>query len=177
MNDAGKTNVQIAPLQKNDLQELADLAARTFADTYGLYISEEALRGAIANSRSVDYFERALLTDIILVAKEGRQALGYVQYGKVKIPEVSAGVRDRELDKLFVDSHIQGRGIGHMLIDAALADPLLASAPKIYIQVWPKNARAIALYRSYGFIMDGVARFTMADGVPAEDLVMVRGRR
>jgi ribosomal protein S18 acetylase RimI-like enzyme len=176
MNDNNKTKVHIAPLQTNELQELADLAARTFADTYGSDLGEEALRNAIVRSRSVAYFKHALLTETILVAKEEGQMIGYAQYGKVTIPEVSHGVDARELDRLYVDPLMQGRGIGHMLVDAVLADPLMAGASKIYLQVWPKNTRAIAFYKRYGFSTAGVTRFVLADGSFSEDIIMVRTR-
>jgi ribosomal protein S18 acetylase RimI-like enzyme len=71
---------------------------------------------------------------------------------------------------------MQGRGIGHMLVDAVLADPLMAGASKIYLQVWPKNTRAIAFYKRYGFSTAGVTRFVLADGSFSEDIIMVRTR-
>jgi diamine N-acetyltransferase len=87
----------------------------------------------------------------ILVAEEGRALIGYVQFGDVQIPEVEVRPGDQGLRRLNVDTAIQGQGLGRRLMNAALDHPRLASASRIFLTVWEKNAPAIHLYESFGF--------------------------
>lgn len=52
----------------------------------------------------------------------------------------------------------RGCGLGGRLIDALVAAALGQGAHKVALQVWPHNERAIALYRSRGFVVEGRLR-------------------
>jgi RimJ/RimL family protein N-acetyltransferase len=52
----------------------------------------------------------------------------------------------------------RGRGIGGELLDALLAAARELGAHKVDLQVWPHNRRAIALYKSRGFVEEGRLR-------------------
>lgn len=165
--------VQIEPVEPDEVEELAELAARTFSDAFGHTMDEQDLMQSLAENRSAAYFEKALEDSTVLVAKHQGKIAGYVQYGKVKIPEAEASEADRELGRLYIDTELQGQGIGRQLMDAAINDPEMAQAPNIFLQVWDKNDRAISLYESYGFERYGVTTFELA-GKPAQDLIMIR---
>ncbi len=170
------SEVQVSPVQPPELEELADLAARSFSDAFGQYMTPEDLKVSLQSDRSVEYFTKSITTSHILVAKKADMIVGYVQYGTVKIPEAPADSDDRELGRLYVDTSFQGQGIGSVLMDAAMADPEMTSAPKLYLQVWDQNTRALAMYKRYGFMKIGVTHFTLGDATPAEDVIMVRKR-
>lgn len=165
--------VQIEPVKPGEIEELAELAARTFSDAFGHTMDEQDLEQSLAENRSAAYFEKALEESTILVAKHQGKIAGYVQYGKVKIPEAEATKADRELGRLYIDTDLQGQGVGRQLMDAALSDPEMTQAPNIFLQVWDENDKAISLYESYGFERCGVTTFELA-GKPAQDLIMVR---
>lgn len=71
--------------------------------------------------------------------------------------------------------HARGRGGGHAcmrtVLDWARADPELH---KIELEVWPDNARAIALYEAYGFEREGLRRlhYRRRDGSLRSSLIM-----
>src|SRR5690606_16370934 len=150
-NKNPSVEIEIMPVKYGELEELANLAARAFSDAFGHTVSPDDLAHDIAQNRSVTYFDRAMRSGKILVAKYEGKIVGYAQYGSVKIPEANAAYDDRELGRLYVDTDLHGRGIGRQLIDAVLVDPEVAKAPNVYLQVLGENKRAIALYESYGF--------------------------
>ena len=165
--------IEIEPVQPEELEELADLAARTFRDAFGWSLTQDELDKFLAETRSVAYFEKSLLRSTILVAKHDGKVAGYVQFGGVKIPEVDAATDDMELSRIYVDTCLQRQGIGRQLLDAALSDPKMQLAPNIFLQVWEENPTAISLYENYGFVKCGVTTFDLG-GIPAQDLIMVR---
>lgn len=68
----------------------------------------------------------------------------------------------------------RGRGVGGRLLDALVESAPAAGAHKVALEVWPHNERAIALYRSRGFEVEGRLRrhYRRSDGQLWDALVM-----
>jgi putative acetyltransferase len=68
----------------------------------------------------------------------------------------------------------RGAGGGRMLMDAALAWLAGSDLHKVELEVWPDNARAIALYQRYGFEVEGLRRdhYRRKDGSLRSSLLM-----
>jgi ribosomal protein S18 acetylase RimI-like enzyme len=159
-----------------DVPELSQLAARTWSRAFGASVDPEDEAAELADTRSEAFFREALRTCTILVARDGHGALlGYAQLGDVDIPEVEARPGDAALQRLYVDTGLQGRGLGRALLEAALRHPRLAEASRVFLTVWEQNERAVRLYEHAGFRRVGTTRFTIGSQ-EAEDLVMLRER-
>jgi diamine N-acetyltransferase len=166
----------IRPAAPDDVPALADLAKRTWSDAFGSSVSPEDEAAELETTRSPAYFVHALERDTILVAESEGGLLGYVQFGDVDVPGVEARPGDQELHRVYVETALQGQGLGRELMNAALEHPRLAEAVRIYLTVWEKNERAIRLYERLGFRVVGTTTFTIGTGEVAEDLVMVLDR-
>lgn len=153
----------IRPAGLEDVPALAALATRTWSDAFGGGVSAEDEAAELEEGRSETYFATALGDKTILVAETGGALLGYVQFD------------DRELQRLYVETSLQGRGLGRKLLEAALAHPRLAEAKRVFLQVWEENERALRLYESFGFRRFGMTTFGVGSEV-MEDLVLVLDR-
>lgn len=147
----------IRAARAEDVPALADLARRTWLDAFGATVSPEDA-AAEAESRSEERFRATLEQRTILVAEENGAVVGYVEFDDV------------ELCRLYVETELQGHGIGRALLEAALAHPRLTNAPRVVLQVWDENTRAVALYESVGFRRTGTKQFTIGDEI-VEDAV------
>ena len=167
---------RIRPATLSDVPALSDLATRTWADAFGEGLSSDDEAAEVKDSRSERYFADALRGKTILVAESDRRLVGYVQFGGVEIGEVDIQPGDRGLHRLYVETALQGRGLGRRLMEAALGHPQLAEAERIFLQVWDENERAVRLYESFGFRRVGATTFTV--GVERmEDAVFVLEKR
>ncbi len=143
----------------NDIQALAELATRTYKDAFGPTFTAEELTKRVEETRSVRYFSDAFKKDVVLLAEEANQLVGYLEFGPVDLPiETTDG--DQELSRLYVLKQYQRRGIGKLLMETALAHPMLRKTRTVWLDVWEKNEGAVRLYESYGFentgkIIDG----------------------
>jgi diamine N-acetyltransferase len=155
----------------DDVSALSELAKRTWADAFGHSVSAQDEAAELEEGRSESYFANALQGDVILIAERERELLAYVQFGDVRIPEIEVRAGDQELHRVYVDTELQGRGLGRRLSEAALQHPRLARARRIYLQVWEKNEHAVRLYESLGFRTVGTTTFTIGSEV-AQDLIM-----
>jgi ribosomal protein S18 acetylase RimI-like enzyme len=128
----------------------------------------------LAQNRSEAYFRRIIGHDAVLVYVEEGSILGYAQISEVNFPELMPEPGDQLLDRLYVDPEAQGRGIGRALLAAALEHPRLANAPRVYLQVWSENLRALKLYTSFGFVVAGTTRLGVGDLQQSDEFIMVR---
>jgi diamine N-acetyltransferase len=161
----------------DDVPALSELAKRTWSDAFGYSVSPDQEAVELEETRSETYFVNALREKTILVAERNDALLGYVQFGDVDIPEVEVRPGDQELHRIYVETELQGRGVGRRLMTAALQHPRLADASRIFLQVWETNEHAIHLYESLGFQRVGTTTFTIGSGDIGEELVMMLDRR
>lgn len=70
----------------------------------------------------------------------------------------------------------RGQGGGRALLEAVVEHARACGAHKIELEVWPTNARAIALYASAGFQVEGLRRdhYRRRDGSLRSALIMAR---
>ena len=70
----------------------------------------------------------------------------------------------------------RGRGGGRVLMDTLLRHVATTDAHKLELEVWPDNGRAISLYASYGFEVEGLRRnhYRRRDGSLRSSLIMAR---
>jgi RimJ/RimL family protein N-acetyltransferase len=70
----------------------------------------------------------------------------------------------------------RGRGGGRVMMDTALLHLTTTDAHKVELEVWPDNGRAISLYASYGFEVEGLRRshYRRRDGSLRSSLIMAR---
>ena len=156
--------VSVRPATAGDAPALSALATRTWVDAFGASVSAEDAAAEVEATRSEAYFTAALEDRTILVAEVEGALAGYVELG------------DAEVNRLYVETRLQGRGIGRFLMEAALSHPRLAGARRVSLQVWEENVRALRLYESLGFRVVGTTAFTIGSGELVEDLVLALER-
>jgi [ribosomal protein S18]-alanine N-acetyltransferase len=105
---------------------------------------------------------------LLLILEDGSELVGSLGLH----PSSTAGVLALGM---WILSEWRGRGGGRMLMAAALAS-VPADAHKIELEVFPDNAAAIALYRSFGFEEEGLRRdhYRREDGSLRSSLLMAR---
>jgi diamine N-acetyltransferase len=151
----------IRPARPRDVAALADLAKRTWSDAFGGGVSRDDEAAELEEGRSESYFLSVLNEKTILVAEADHVLVGYVQFGDVGVPEVEVRPGDQELQRLYVETALQGQGLGRGLLEAALQHSQLSDARRIFLQVWERNERAVRLYESFGFHRFGTTTFTV----------------
>lgn len=62
-----------------------------------------------------------------------------------------------ELGMMVRDGH-RGQGVGARLLEACIDWSRAHHAHKVALSVWPHNERALRLYRSHGFVVEGRLR-------------------
>lgn len=130
------------------------------------YVHWKAWHEAYPGLVSQEYLDRLTLekcgemarrwTDGILVAKEHGHVIGFAGYGNRGEEATETG----ELFAMYILSEYYGKGIGQLLMNAALEE--LKGYRQICLWVLKENKRAIRFYEKNGFSPDGEEVFSAA---------------
>jgi diamine N-acetyltransferase len=161
----------IHELIQTDIPALARLAQKTYILAFGQTMTKEELQDVL-KLRSEDYFRSNINKDTILVAYEKKKLLGFIQFGKADYDSIETTDKDIKLDKIYVDSNNQGKGIGKQLMDAMLTHKRLEGIENIYLDVFGANQKAFKLYEKYGFKVIGKIPFKVNGKIIGYDLLM-----
>ena len=118
-----------------------------------------------------DFFTERHRPDDLLVAEVGGAVVGYVVVDQA-LP-VPSHLHVLEIGGLAVDPGAQGRGVGEVLVRAAVAEAVRRGARKLTLRVLAPNVGARRLYERCGFVTEGVlvGEFVL-DGVEVDDVLM-----
>jgi ribosomal protein S18 acetylase RimI-like enzyme len=96
-------------------------------------------------------FRRASASELHLLAFRGDRLVGHVTIERDRHPVT----RHVGTLAIAVAADERGHGVGRRLMDDALAWAKRVGIEKVVLSVYPHNAAAIGLYRSFGFVEEG----------------------
>ena len=106
--------------------------------------------------------------DHLIIAKDGDRVVGFVGYGHREEEPAEIG----EVFALYVLKEYYGKGVGRLLMEAALEQ--LKDYAQVCLWTLKENKRAIRFYQKCGFCPDGEGRFSPT--VAASEIRMVLKR-
>jgi ribosomal protein S18 acetylase RimI-like enzyme len=147
------TEAAIRRAGPDDAAIVAELGARTFAETFGRLYPPHDLADFIALNHSATAAAQTLgdARMAVWLAEAGGEAIGYALAGPCGLPhpEVTAGCG--ELKRIYLLQGRQGGGIGSRLMAQALDWLEAQGRARIWIGVWSQNYAAQRLYARAGF--------------------------
>ncbi|HEV7595723.1 MAG TPA: GNAT family N-acetyltransferase [Gemmatimonadaceae bacterium] len=158
-----------------DATALAELAARTFRDTFAANNRPEDIEVHIAHAYGTSQQERELVDpDIatLLVEVDGQLA-GYAQLRSGAPPECVTGAEPVELWRFYIAQPWHGRGVAQALMQRVQSDAYRRGGRTLWLGVWERNARAKAFYHKHGF-MDVGSHVFMVGKDAQTDRILVR---
>jgi ribosomal protein S18 acetylase RimI-like enzyme len=154
---------------------LAELGARTFADTFAADNKPEDMAAYLAAAFSPEQ-QAAELADpraTFLLAELDGRAVGYAAIRASDVPACVTGAKPVELLRLYVMQEWFGRGVGEALMRACVSEAQQAGYQTMWLGVWEHNGRAQSFYRKWGFNFVGEHIFQLGSD-PQTDLLMER---
>ena len=158
----------------HDAPALAELAARTFAETFGADNRPEDLAEHLRAAYGVVQ-QGAELEDPdvrTLLAFVEEELVGFAQVRRQVPPDCVAAARPIELHRFYLVRSAQGTGLAAALMNAARQAAEELGGLHLWLGVWERNPRAIAFYRKTGFSVVGSHVF-MVGSDPQTDLVLI----
>ena len=166
--------VRIRRAEPQDAAALAELATRTFRDTFGADNRPEDLEAHLAGAYGETTQLRELLAADVrtLVAVNEGKLVAFAQIREEGVPGFVTTAAPVELWRFYVDRPWHGQGVAQRLMRAVLDQARAMGAGSVWLGVWEHNPRALAFYRKFGFVAVGVHEFLLRQD-RQNDVVMV----
>jgi ribosomal protein S18 acetylase RimI-like enzyme len=155
----------------DDAAALAEIAERTFRDTFAADNTPEDLEAYVASAYGEEIQRRELEHPdgfALLGETEKGELIAYTQMRRVRSPHGEV-----EIARFYVDRKHHGQGIAQTLMQAAIDQARAVGATTLWLGVWERNLRAIAFYGKCGFLDVGSQPFLVGSDLQT-DRVMAR---
>jgi diamine N-acetyltransferase len=160
-------SIQIRLATPTDAAALSAFAAATFYATYAAVNTVENMAAymdaAFGTARQCAEIEDRV--GFVLLAVEEEEIVGYAH--------IAPGHGALEVKRFYVAATRHGQGVAQMLMDAVVRSAGARGAEALWLSVWERNPRAIAFYRTVGFVETGVTTFQFG-AETQRDLLMMR---
>jgi ribosomal protein S18 acetylase RimI-like enzyme len=145
--------IKIRMASVEDAELVADMARRTFYETFARHNTEENMRIFLEEQypREKQLAEVGAPGRRFLLAYAGEEAVGYASMREVEPPQGLQGERAIEIVQLYSEQKMIGRGVGAALMQACLDLAGQLGMDWVWLGVWEHNHRAIAFYQKWGF--------------------------
>ena len=158
-----------------DATALAELAARTFRETFAADNRPEDMAVHIAHAYGASQQQRELVDPNIatlLVEIDGELA-GYAQLRSGVAPECVTGEAPVELWRFYIAQPWHGRGVAQALMRRVESEAYRRGGRTLWLGVWERNDRAKAFYHKNGF-MDVGSHVFMVGTDAQTDRILIR---
>ncbi|SDR94456.1 hypothetical protein SAMN05216503_1470 [Polaribacter sp. KT25b] len=146
--------MEIRKVSIQDIENLKEIAKRTFIETYSLVNSKENMTNYLENKFSTEELKTELNdinSEFYFSEFEGK-IIGYL---KVNIRQSQSVIKDKnalEIERIYVLKEFYGKKVGQNLYKKAIKLAKEKNAEFVWLSVWEKNPRAIRFYEKNGFV-------------------------
>ncbi|CAN5210696.1 GNAT family N-acetyltransferase [soil metagenome] len=174
------TALQVTAAQAADLEEVADVAAKTFPLACPPSATAENIAAFISANLSAAKFADYLADPerVVLVARDQKIVVGYAMliHGVPDDTDVQRAVELRptvELSKIYVLPSSHGSAVSAALMTAAVQYCVQHGAASMWLGVNQENQRAQRFYTKQGFAVTGTKSFQLGADLE-HDYVLTR---
>jgi diamine N-acetyltransferase len=158
-----------------DAAMLAELGARTFADTFAKDNTPEDMANYLATAFNIEEMTIELNDPLIIsfIAEIDSTPVGYAQLQQGEAPSCINSENAIELARIYVLQTSIGHGVGAALMQACLEEARRLQHPVIYLGVWEHNEVAKAFYHKWNFKKVGEHPFILGSDVQTDWLMQL----
>jgi RimJ/RimL family protein N-acetyltransferase len=162
-------NIVIRNAVDDDANKILDFLKDVFSETDFLDITADEFFRTEKQQRDLIRFYNVSQNSIMLLAVKGDNIAGILTLtGKIGIKMFHRATLGLALKKKY-----WGMGIAHTLMSTALEVSLRSSLIKLELEVVTVNARAVKLYKKFGFSVDGIIKYAkIYDGKVYDHYIM-----
>lgn len=159
------TDIEITQVKLTDIDLLQQIGKATFIQTFSDTNTEENMKTYLAEGFS----KEKLLSELcdneseFYFAVLKNDVIGYLKVNTGQAQTEQQCPQALEIERIYVLQEFQGRKVGQLLFEKALALAQIKAASFIWLGVWKKNLRAINFYQKNGFVAFDQHIFQLGD--------------
>lgn len=157
--------LHIRPATADDAELIAAIAEKTFRDTFTTESSAQDVDDYARDSFELSRIQAELADSansfLLASVDEATAPIGYAKLRTGTSEPSVTGSNPVELERLYVDKTMIGKGFGAALMQASLDMARDRGYQTIWLGVWEENERAIAFYKRWAFQQVGTHIFRL----------------
>jgi ribosomal protein S18 acetylase RimI-like enzyme len=159
-------------IKKTDIkgvEQLKKIGIATFSETFSEFNTIENLNKYLVESFSIEKLKSEINnmhSEFYLALDDTKDETDPIGYLKVNFGESQTELKDSkalEIERIYVLKEYQGKDVGQLLYQKALAIAKQNKVTYIWLGVWEKNLRAINFYKKNGFVTFDTHLFKLGD--------------
>lgn len=158
-----------------DAASLANLAERTFRETFGASNAAQDMDQHCTQAYGLELQKLEILDPNIdtFVCEFELELIAYAQLSWLQAPDFVSAQHPVEIRRFYVDSPWHGQGIAGAFMNHVLEHVESKNADQIWLGVWEHNPKAQRFYQKMGFLEVGDHVFQLGSD-PQRDLIFSR---
>ena len=168
-------NYRIDKISIVQLEELRSISIETFTDAFGDKNHQADFDGYLQKAFDANQLRNELETpdSYFYFLKNTDEPVGYLKLNTKKAQSDQVLDNAMEVERIYLKRHVQGKGLGTLLLNFAMQEAKNKGLMAIWLGVWEENNKAIAFYKRHGFEVFGSHPFKLG-GDLQRDLLMKR---
>jgi ribosomal protein S18 acetylase RimI-like enzyme len=143
----------INKVSPDEIDILQKLSKQTFHEAFSSGNTEENMTRYLEEGFSLDKLSRELKDEntSFYFVKSANEVIGYMKLNAGPAQTELQKEDSFEIERIYVLSDFQGKGIGRQLLEKAIQMAREKKASYIWLGVWEENKSAIQFYKKNGF--------------------------
>ena len=128
------------------------LSIETFTAAFGEQNTEEDMQAYVSEAFSIEKVKEELsnINSIFYFVEVEKNIIGYLKLN-VETAQSEPIPNGLEIERIYILAAFQGKGIGQLMMDKALALARQMKKERVWLGVWGKNYGAVRFYERNGF--------------------------
>jgi len=154
-------SIHIAQANEEQADLVAEMARKTFIETYGETSNQENLQLYVDTHFTVELISLELANPDFrfYIAWMNGKPVGFTKIRKDRQPKGITGLKSMEIQRIYVLQEFQGFSVGKELMKMVKDLARAEGDQVLWLQVWQKNDKAINFYRKSGFVVYETSTF------------------
>lgn len=156
-------------VKADEIESLQLISRRTFYETFWMSNSRQDMIDYLENSLSLEALSRELEnpnSEFYFLFLDAESATDFEPAAYLKLNFLNV-----ELERIYVLSKFQCKGIGRYLLDFSIQLALSRRAPILWLGVWERNYSAIDFYKQNNFQEFGKHTFRLGQDLQTDILM------
>jgi ribosomal protein S18 acetylase RimI-like enzyme len=158
-------NVGIKKVALQDLEALQKISKQTFQESFAEENTAENMAKYLEEGFSAEKLGKEILepNSAFYVVTVGKELLAYLKINLGNAQTELKEIDGLEIERIYVLKAHQGKGIGNLLFEKAMAIAKENKLRYIWLGVWEKNTGAIEFYKQKGMEISDSHVFRLGD--------------
>ncbi len=161
--------IRIATVE--DIEQLCEIGAKTFVETYGNQNTPENLQHYLEEKFNKKQISDEIQTPktIFLLVESEDEMIGYAKM-RLNLDE-NPDSTSLEIERIYISKNYHGQKYGAMLMQKCIDVAIENKYESIWLGVWEHNPKAFNFYQKWGFEVFGKHIFQLGDDAQTDFLM------